>query len=102
MDLLPTVNQMSKKIRKLNLKQGKKKQQQQPDPLKAWLKSLPSAADVATETPIIAKVKTLDEKYGLLDKLFDGLVFAIQFLQLRKSAQTFANVYPVVERMTNR
>lgn len=95
------VNKISKKIRKLNLKEEKKKKK--PDLIKAWIKSLPSAADIAaTETPIITKEKTLDEKYELLDKLFDGLLFAIQFLQLSKCPQTFANVNPVVERMTDR
>ncbi|PWA49940.1 CDT1-like protein a, chloroplastic [Artemisia annua] len=59
------VNELSKKIRKLNLKPQaeKKKKKTTYDVVKAWIKSLPRAADIAaTETPIITKVKTLDEK----------------------------------------
>lgn len=87
------VGLLTQKLKKMNLKPA----------LRDWVAALPRSAPPApsTQTPI-SNLKTVEQKYELLDTLFDGLAFAIRLLRLNGSAQTFSSIKSLIEQMTKR
>ncbi|KAL2535775.1 CDT1-like protein a [Forsythia ovata] len=83
-----------------------KLREQVPDP-----PARPDPLMSSTESPTNTKSKRkkssnpdikLPEKYELLDKFFNSLDSSIRLLQLKRSAPTFTNVSPQIERLTDR